>query len=95
MKDVSYKVGTVDAFQGMEFDVVFLSVVRSEGSIDFLTPNRLCVSMSRQKKVLIAVGCKDFFTSKEARSQKIPALSEFYDLCAGGNKYGVVQQWKK
>ena len=97
LKDVSYKVGTVDAFQGMEFDVVFLSTVRSNGSIDFLTPNRLCVSMSRQKKVLVAVGCKDFFTSKEARNQKIPALSEFYDLCAGKNDdgYGAVLTWKK
>ena len=97
LKDVSFKVGTVDAFQGMEFDVVFLSVVRSEGSIDFLTANRLCVSMSRQKKVLVAVGCKDFFTSKEARSQKIPALSEFYDLCEGKNDegYGAVLTWKK
>ena len=97
LKDVSYKVGTVDAFQGMEFDVVFLSVVRSKGSIDFLTANRLCVSMSRQKKVLLAAGCKDFFTSKEARNQKIPALSEFYDLCAGKNDegYGAVLTWKK
>ena len=97
LKDVSFKVGTVDAFQGMEFDVVFLSVVRSEGSIDFLTANRLCVSMSRQKKVLLVAGCKDFFTSKEARSQKIPALAEFYDLCAGKNDegYGAVLTWKK
>lgn len=97
LKDVTYRVGTVDAFQGMEFDVVFLSVVRTDGSIDFLTPNRLCVSMSRQKKVLVTVGCKDFFTSKEARSQKIPALSEFYDLCAGKNDdgYGAVLTWKK
>jgi superfamily I DNA and/or RNA helicase len=81
----------------MEFDVVFLSVVRSKGSIDFLTANRLCVSMSRQKKVLLAAGCKDFFTSKEARNQKIPALSEFYDLCAGKNDegYGAVVTWKK
>lgn len=97
LKDVTYRVGTVDAFQGMEFDVVFLSVVRSGGSINFLTPNRLCVSMSRQKKVLIAVGCKAFVTSKEARSQKVPALSGFYDLCAGKNDegYGAVLTWKK
>lgn len=97
LKDVTYKVGTVDAFQGMQFDVVFLSVVRTDGDIDFLTPNRLCVSMSRQKKVLIAVGCKDFATSEKARSQKIPALSEFYDLCAGKNDdgYGAVLTWKK
>lgn len=97
LTDVNYKVGTVDAFQGMEFDVVFLSIVRTGGNIDFLTPNRLCVSMSRQKKVLVAVGCKDFATSKKAREQKIPALSEFYDLCAGKNDegYGEVLTWKK
>lgn len=98
LKDsVTYKVGTVDAFQGMEFDVVFLSVVRSTGAIDFLTPNRLCVSMSRQKKVLIAVGSKDFVTSEKARAQKVPALAEFYDLCNGKNDegYGVVLTWKK
>ena len=97
LTDVNYKVGTVDAFQGMEFDVVFLSIVRTGRNIDFLTPNRLCVSMSRQKKVLIAVGCKDFVTSKKAREQKIPALSEFYDLCAGKNDegYGAVLTWKK
>ena len=98
LKDsVTYKVGTVDAFQGMEFDVVFLSVVRSNGAIDFLTPNRLCVSMSRQKKVLIAVGCCDFVTSTESRNQKIPAMAEFYDLCAGKNDegYGAVLTWKK
>ena len=97
LKDVSYKVGTVDAFQGMEFDVVFLSIVRSRGSIDFLTPNRLCVSMSRQKKVLIAVGCAKFATSDAARNQKIPALSEYYDLCNGKNDegYGAVLTWKR
>ena len=97
LKDVTYKVGTVDAFQGMEFDVVFLSIVRTDGNIDFLTPNRLCVSMSRQKKVLIAVGCKDFVTSEKARSLDIPALSEFYDLCDGKNDegYGEVLTWSK
>ena len=95
LKDISYKVGTVDAFQGMEFDVVFLSIVRSKGSIDFLTPNRLCVSMSRQKKVLIAVGCAAFATSDAARKQKIPALSEYYDLCNGNEEYGAVLTWKR
>ena len=97
LKDVSYKIGTVDAFQGMEFDVVFLSIVRSKGAIDFLTPNRLCVSMSRQKRVLIAVGCAKFATSDAARSQKIPALSEYYDLCNGKNDegFGAVLTWKR
>ena len=60
--------GTVDAFQGMEFDVVFLSTVRSNALADqteherrrkyghLMLPNRLCVAMSRQKRLLVVVG---------------------------------------
>lgn len=62
------KVGTVDAFQGMEFDVVFLSMVRCNGAPDrdelerrrkyghLMSPNRLCVSMSRQQRLLVVAG---------------------------------------
>lgn len=60
--------GTVDAFQGMEFDVVFVSMVRSNslrasdeaawrGKYGHLmSPNRLCVAMSRQQRLLIMAG---------------------------------------
>ena len=95
--------GTVDAFQGMEFDVVFLSVVRTnkKANFGFLTSfNRMCVSMSRQKRALIVVGDAEFATTEEARKgDAIPALAEFYDLCAGtckeqdNNGYGVVLEW--
>jgi len=50
------EIGTVDAFQGKEFDFVFLSCVRSntakeeKDSVGFLTkPNRICVALSRSK----------------------------------------------
>jgi hypothetical protein len=50
------EIGTVDSFQGKEFDFVFLSCVRSntrkeeKDSVGFLTkPNRVCVSLSRAK----------------------------------------------
>lgn len=95
LKETTYKVGTVDAFQGMEFDVVFLSIVCTGGNINFLTPNRLCVSMSRQKKVLVAVGCKDFVTSQEACKAEVPALAKFYDLCNEDKDFGKVITWKK
>ena len=56
-------VGTVDAFQGKEFDVVILSAVRSNVDTDikkrvgFLNNNnRLCVAFSRAKRLLITVG---------------------------------------
>lgn len=86
---VKVRIGSVDAFQGMEFDVVFLSVVRSNNlKIDnpygFLcSVNRLCVSMSRQKRILVCVGDKNFCTTENARKEgHIPALANFYDLCA-------------
>ncbi|MEL3908224.1 MAG: AAA domain-containing protein [Treponemataceae bacterium] len=79
------RVGTVDSFQGMEFDVVFLSAVRcnKKNNYGFLTmKNRLCVAMTRQKKVLIVVGDAEFLTSKKARLENnIPEIAAFYDLC--------------
>lgn len=50
-------IGTVDAFQGREFDAVFLSCVRARGEVGFLAmPNRLNVAMSRARRVLVAFG---------------------------------------
>ena len=94
--DKKIRVGTVDSFQGMEFDVVFLSVVRSVPSN--WTPrdqnparqaqslfghlclyNRLNVSMSRQKKLLVAVGDPSLVTH-ELAADFIPGLVEFHRL---------------
>jgi superfamily I DNA and/or RNA helicase len=87
------KVGTVDSFQGMEFDIVFLSAVRSRdlrtindklkdyNLFGFLiSKNRLCVSMSRQKKSLIVVGDKMFFESDRAKND-VAELYNFLQLC--------------
>jgi len=95
------RIGTVDSFQGMEFDVVFLSMVRSQdldrlppnirqemdenkkaGKLfgHLLSPNRLCVSMSRQKKLLVVVGNSELASSSIAR-ESVPALGNFLDLC--------------
>ncbi len=67
-----FRVGSVDAFQGKEFDVVLLSTVRSWNEPDEITqdtvnaqlgflriPNRINVAMSRQKRLLIVVGDKN------------------------------------
>jgi len=67
--DERFRVGSVDAFQGKEFDVVLLSTVRSWRSgtlfnsedinkqLGFLRIiNRINVAMSRQKRLLIVVG---------------------------------------
>lgn len=81
------RVGTVDAFQGKEFDVVFLSVVRAgknkSGAYEFghlRLANRLNVAMSRQRKLLIAVGDKQMVNHTQTKEQ-VPALYEFLQLC--------------
>ena len=57
------RVGTVDAFQGREYDIVYLSTVRSNQHQDIqkrlgftALPNRLCVAFSRARCLLVGVG---------------------------------------
>jgi hypothetical protein len=91
------RIGTVDSFQGMEFDVVFLSMVRA--SRENWKPsnedrekqarhlfghlclyNRLNVSMSRQKKLLVVAGDSDLLKNDLA-AEFIPGLVDFFRLC--------------
>ena len=94
------RIGTVDAFQGKEFDVVFLSVTRSNdlpGRTDeeqrrkfghLMLENRLCVAMSRQQRLLVAVGDLDFVRADDAKTP-LRALRAFTELCGG--EHGIVR----
>jgi superfamily I DNA/RNA helicase len=91
------RVGTVDAFQGKEFDVVFLSVTRSNNikaespetylrKYGFLLlENRLCVAMSRQQRLLIAAGDLEMVRAEadkpKSERQAIREFIGFYELC--------------
>ena len=84
------EIGTVDAFQGKEFDYVLLSCVRSNTicsnnthDVGFLDkPNRLCVAFSRARKQLAVYG--DIETLMQ-----IPCFEQLYNICAieGGGFY--------
>jgi superfamily I DNA and/or RNA helicase len=53
------KINTVDAFQGQEKDIVYISLVRSNnnGDIGFLKDyRRMNVAMTRAKKKLVIIG---------------------------------------
>ncbi len=82
------EIGTVDSFQGKEFDVVFLSSVRThytEG-FGFLKDSlRLCVALSRQKRALIVAGDREKFETPEAKD-KVSGLFEFLQLCEKESK---------
>jgi len=92
------RVGSVDAFQGMEFDIIFLSIVRTQKDMPgelpanndknigrkyfgfMMVKNRLCVAVSRQKKVLVAVGNSDMFRNAIA-AEYVPEMKKYYELC--------------
>ncbi len=106
--DKKLRVGTVDSFQGMEFDVVFLSMVRTMPSRESIEAckrrviskgetwtdtkeaqfcfghlclyNRLNVSMSRQKKLLVVVGDAGALQNQLAEDF-VPGLVDFLQLC--------------
>jgi hypothetical protein len=88
------RVGTVDGFQGKEFDVVLLSMTRSNDiSADqpkllrrkyghLMLDSRLCVAMSRQKQLLIVVGDSGMLMGDHA-AEAVPGLLRFLELCRG------------
>lgn len=88
------RIGTVDAFQGKEFDIVFLSLTRSNEvpvkdeaarrrRYGFLSlENRLCVAMSRQHRLLVVAGDHAMAAGAEAEAS-VPALNAFLKLCEG------------
>lgn len=90
------RVGTVDAFQGKEFDIVFLSMTRSNdlSSNDkslvrrkyghLMLENRLCVAMSRQQRLLVVAGDPEMLRGPTAE-ETMPGLVQFYELCGGPN----------
>ncbi len=85
------RLGSVDAFQGKEFDVVILSVTRSNDLPmtteedrrrkygHLLLENRLCVAMSRQRRLLIVAGDRSFAANKDW----LPSLCELSAMCEG------------
>ena len=101
------RVGSVDSFQGRQFDVVLLSTTRSAPDSDASRPddpaayakwvrrryghllliNRLCVAMSRQRRLLIVVGDAAMFDAARAPAEAVP-LTDFLRICRDGGEHG-------
>jgi len=72
---IKVSLNTVDKFQGQEADIVFLSMVRNNGSVGFMDSiNRVNVAITRAKEKLIVVGDKNFFASKQNQSLLLKSL---------------------
>ena len=92
------RIGSVDSFQGKEFDIVILSTVRcndfdrTEGNersvFGFLTLfNRLNVAFSRAQRMIIVVGDGQMFDDEYAKTH-VEGLHEFYTVFSRDEKYG-------
>lgn len=76
-------VNTVDAFQGQERDIIYISMVRSndKGEIGFLNDHRrMNVAMTRARKKLIVVG-------DSATLGYHPFYESFLNYCEGNSAY--------
>lgn len=92
------RIGSVDSFQGKEFDIVILSTVRSntisrthenyKKVFGFLTlENRLNVAFSRSQKLLIVVGDGEMLSDDFAKTY-VEGLHEFYTNLSSDKQYG-------
>lgn len=93
-----FRIGSVDSFQGKEFDIVILSTVRSNNHsredgneknvFGFLTlKNRLNVAFSRAQKLVIVVGDANMFEDNFAKKY-VPGIYEFCTNITKNKTYG-------
>ena len=91
------QVGTIDSFQGKEFDIVFFSMVRTknygflsekdevkgEWDLSRAGKQRQCVAFSRAKKCMVVVGAADSITgdNSEKAMREVPVMAEYYKAC--------------
>ncbi len=83
LASISLDINTIDAFQGQERDVIYLSLVRSnpKGDIGFLADyRRMNVAMTRARKLLVMVG-------DSATIGKDPFYRDLLDHCEESDGY--------
>lgn len=81
---ITMRTGTVDRFQGMEMEIIILSMVRNHqegrGDIGFANDyRRLNVALSRAKELLVLVGSQEMFTKKVKRTSTKEMYQHVWD----------------
>lgn len=84
------RIGTVDSFQGMEREIIIVSMVRNnaQGDIGFAKRDeRINVAFSRAQQLLIIVGCHDLFCQQGKAAERyrnvsniVKNLGDFIDI---------------
>lgn len=92
LKDVF--VTTVDSFQGLEADIIVLSLVRSNthGNIGFLSDqNRICVAMSRARYGLYIIGNMKILAQKSSTWRDIHNKLNLQNAIGGEFPYKTIK----
>lgn len=77
------RTGSVDKFQGMEMDVILLSMVRNNqhGEIGFAKDyRRLNVALSRARELLMIVGSSEMFTKRPKKKETRAMYQRLYEV---------------
>ncbi|MDF2067729.1 AAA domain-containing protein [Bacillus sp. Cr_A10] len=103
-KNLTFRTGTVDKFQGMEMDVIILSMVRNnkDNNADIGFANdyrRLNVALSRARELLVLVGSTEMFTQRAKRKDAREMYSGLLEVVKNkdglkdikGNVIGVLE----
>jgi predicted DNA helicase len=88
--DAMIEVNTIDAFQGQERDIIYISMVRSNeaAEIGFLSDTRrMNVAMTRAKKKLIVIGDSATLASHSF-------YNKFLEYCDINATYGTAWEWQ-
>ncbi|MEK4229515.1 AAA domain-containing protein [Solibacillus sp. FSL H8-0538] len=86
------RTGSVDKFQGMEMDVILVSMVRNNdnkhGDIGFAKDyRRLNVALSRARELLILIGSTDMFTKRPKQEQTRHMYKQLLEVVKAQNGY--------
>lgn len=90
LSHLTFRTGTVDKFQGMEMDVILLSMVRNNqeksGDIGFANDyRRLNVALSRARELLILVGSSHMFTKRAKQRTSREMYERLLQIVKGNN----------
>ncbi|WP_342599922.1 AAA domain-containing protein [Psychrobacillus sp. FSL H8-0483] len=92
LKHLNFRTGTVDKFQGMEMDVILLSMVRNNqdksGDIGFANDyRRLNVALSRARELLVLVGSAEMFTKRAKQRDSREMYERLLRIVKGQNGF--------
>lgn len=84
LRNLTIRTGTVDRFQGMEMDIILLSMVRNHNNkqddIGFAKDyRRLNVALSRAKELLVLIGSTKMFTERTKQAETRQMYTQLLD----------------